>query len=59
LGVGLIVATAAYMGWLASTTRDAAAAQAEYNARLAEAPTYTRSIRRAGEEEYYRRGVED
>jgi len=56
LGVGLIVATAAYMAWLASTTRDAASAQAEYNAELARAPT--RSIRRAGEEEYYRRGVE-
>lgn len=56
LGVGLIVATAAYMSWLASTTRDAAAAQSEYNAELAKTPS--RSIRRAGEEEYYRRGVE-
>jgi hypothetical protein len=58
LGVGLIAATAAYMAWLASTTREAAAAQAEYNARLAETPTRYKSIRRAGEEEYYRRGVE-
>jgi len=56
LGVGLVIATAAYMAWLASTTRDAASAQAEYNAELAKTPT--RSIRRAGEEEYYRRGVE-
>jgi len=56
LGVGLIVATAAYMAWLASTTRDAASAQAEYNAELEKTPS--RSIRRAGEEEYYRRGVE-
>ena len=56
LGVGLIVATAAYMAWLASTTRDAASAQSEYNAQLANAP---RSIRRAGEEEFYRKGVED
>jgi len=56
LGVGLIVATAAYMSWLATTTRDAASAQAEYNAELARTPS--RSIRRAGEEEYYRRGVE-
>jgi len=56
LGVGLIVATAAYMSWLATTTRDAAAAQAEYNAEVVRAPS--RSIRRAGEEEYYRRGVE-
>lgn len=58
LGAGLIAATAAYMAWLASTTREAAAAQAEYNARLAETPTRYRAIRRAGEEEYYRRGVE-
>jgi hypothetical protein len=56
LGVGLIIATAAYMAWLASTTRDAASAQAEYNAELEKTPS--RSIRRAGEEEYYRRGVE-
>ena len=56
LGVGLVIATAAYMAWLASTTRDAASAQAEYNAELEKTPT--RSIRRAGEEEYYRRGVE-
>ena len=56
LGVGLIIATAAYMAWLASTTRDAASAQAEYNAELEKTPS--RSMRRAGEEEYYRRGVE-
>ncbi len=57
LGAGLIAATAAYMSWLASTTRDAASAQAEYNAELSKAGS-SRSIRRAGEEEYYRRGVE-
>jgi hypothetical protein len=57
LGVGLIAATAAYMSWLASTTRDAASAQAEYNAELTKAAS-ARSIRRTGEEEYYRRGVE-
>jgi len=56
LGVGLIVATAAYMSWLASTTRDAAAAQADYNSELARSSS--RSIKRVGEEEYYRRGVE-
>jgi hypothetical protein len=56
LGVGLVIATAAYMSWLASTTRDAASAQAEYNAEAARAPS--RSVRRAGEDEYYRRGVE-
>jgi len=58
LGVGLVAATAAYMAWLASTTREAAAAQAEYNARLAETPTRYRAIRRAGEEELFRKGVE-
>jgi len=57
LGVGLIAATAAYMAWLASTTRDAASAQAMYNTELAKASP-PRSIRRAGEEELYRRGVE-
>src|SRR3989304_8170505 len=56
LGIGLVIATAAYMGWLASTTRDAASAQAGYNAELSKTPS--RSIRRAGEEEYYRRSVE-
>jgi hypothetical protein len=58
LGVGLIAATAAYMAWLASTTREAAAAQAEYNAQLAETPTRHRAIRRLGEEELYRKGFE-
>jgi hypothetical protein len=56
LGIGLVIATAAYMAWLASTTRDAASAQADYNAELSKTPS--RSIRRAGEEDYYRRGVE-
>jgi len=58
LGVGLIVATAAYMAWLASTTRDAAEAQIEYNeslryreragARRAEEEQYERITRRGG-----------
>lgn len=56
LGVGLIIATAAYMAWLASTTRDAASAQAQYNEQVARSP---RAIRRAGEEESLRnRGIE-
>ena len=60
LGVGLVIATAAYMAWLATTTREAAAAQAEYNEQLRAMPELkrTRSIIRAGEEELYRRGVE-
>jgi len=58
LGVGLIVATAAYMAWLASTTRDAAEAQMEYNeslrhreragARRVEEEQYERITRRGG-----------
>jgi len=59
LGVGLVIATAAYMAWLASTTREAAGAIHDYNAALAETPASTRSIRRVGEEgELRRRGVE-
>jgi len=52
LGVGLIVATAAYMAWLASTTRDAAEAQMEYNESL----RYREKVgsRRAEEEQYER-----
>ncbi len=59
LGVGLIAATAAYMAWLASSTRDAANAQADYNAEVARTPTSLRPIRRSGEDAaFYRRGVE-
>jgi len=58
LGVGLIAATAAYMGWLAATTREAASAQAQFNEQAERMPSATKSIQRAGEE-YYRRGVED
>jgi hypothetical protein len=56
LGVGLIAVTAGYMAWLASTTRDAAAAQSEYNEQIARSP---RGIRRLGEEQsLISRGVE-
>jgi hypothetical protein len=56
LGIGLIAVTAGYMAWLASTTRDAASAQAQYNEQVARSP---RAIRRAGEEESLRnRGIE-
>jgi len=50
LGVGLIVATAAYMAWLASTTRDAAEAQTEYNESLRQRETA--GARRVEEERY-------
>jgi hypothetical protein len=58
LGIGLVIATAAYMAWLATTTRDAAAAQRDYNAAVSEASTPSRSIVRSGDEAL-RRGIED
>jgi len=60
LGIGLIVATAAYMTWLASSTRDAASAMSDYNAQLARTPTQNMSagVGGASLEELRRRGVE-
>jgi len=52
LGVGLVVAAAAYMAWLASATRDAASAQEEYNTALSR---QERVGRRSGEEVEYER----
>jgi hypothetical protein len=60
LGIGLIVATAAYMGWLASSTRDAASAMGDYNAELARTPRQNSSMGggNVSLEELRRRGVE-
>jgi len=61
LGIGLIVATAAYMSWLASTTRDAASAMSDYNAELARTPrasSGSTGSSGASLEELRRRGVE-
>lgn len=58
LGVGAVVVAAAAMAALAMQTRAAASAVRDYNAVAAETPTYTRSIRRAGEEDLRRRGIE-
>jgi len=52
LGVGLVVAAAAYMAWLASATRDAASAQEEYNTALSR---QERVGSRRGEEVEYER----
>jgi len=52
LGVGLVVATAAYMVWLASATRDAASAQQEFNDSLSR---QGRVSGRRGEEAEYER----
>lgn len=61
LGIGLIAATAAYMGWLASTTRDAASAMSDYNAELGRTPSYSGGSAVGGGaslEELRRRGIE-
>lgn len=52
LGVGLVVAAAAYMAWLASATRDAASAQEDYNTAVARQERVGRS---RGEEVAYER----
>lgn len=57
-GVGAVVVAAAAMSAMAMQTRAAAGAMREYNAAAAEMPTYTRSIRRAGEEDLRRKGIE-
>jgi hypothetical protein len=59
VGIAVIIAAAAAMWHFASQMNAATASVREYNAAVSEIPTHTRSIRRAGEEEYYRRGIED
>lgn len=58
VGVAVVVAAAAAMWHFASQVNAATASVKEYNAAVAEVPTRSRSIIRAGEEEMYRRGVE-
>ncbi|MEM3731732.1 MAG: hypothetical protein QXE74_08185 [Candidatus Bathyarchaeia archaeon] len=58
VGIGVIIAAAAAMAYFASQMNAATESVKEYNAVVAETPTRTRSIVRAGEEELYRRGVE-
>lgn len=59
VGIGVIIAAAAAMAYFASQMNAATSSVERYNAAAAETPGYTRGIRRAGEEEYYRRGIED
>ena len=59
VGIAVIIAAAAAMASFASQMNRATSSVKEYNAAAAETPGYSRSIRRAGEEEYYRRGIED
>jgi len=58
VGIAVIVAAAVAMWYFASQTNAAAASVKEYNEAVSEMPAYGRGVRRAGEEEYYRRGVE-
>jgi hypothetical protein len=58
VGIAVIIAAAAAMWHFASQMNAATASVREYNAAVSEMPTHTRSIRRAGEEELYRKGVE-
>jgi len=58
VGVAAVIAAAAAMSYFASQMNAAAASVREYNEAVAETPTRTRSVMRAGEEELYRRGVE-
>jgi hypothetical protein len=59
VGIAVVVAAAAAMWYFASQMNAATESVKGYNAAASEMPSYTRSIRRAGEEEYYRRGIED
>jgi hypothetical protein len=58
VGVAAIIAAAAAVSYFASQMRSATESVKEYNEAVAETPTRTKSITRAGEEELYRRGVE-
>jgi len=58
VGIAVIVAAAAAMWHFASQMKAATASVKEYNAAVVETPGYARSIRRVGEEEYRRRGIE-
>lgn len=59
VGIGVIIAAAAAMAYFASQMNAATSSVERYNTAASEMPTYTRSIRRAGEEEACRRrGIE-
>jgi cytochrome b561 len=58
VGIAVIVAAGAAMWYFASQMNAATASVQSFNEATAEMPMHARSIRRAGEEEYFRRGVE-
>ena len=51
VGIGVIIAAAAAVAYFASQMNAATSSVREYNAAVGEAPGYSRSIHRAGEEE--------
>jgi len=59
VGITVIIAAASAMLLFASQLDAATSSVRNYNSAVSEMPTHTRSIQRAGEEEYYRRGIED
>jgi len=58
VGIAVIVAAAAAMWYFASQMNSATASVQGFNEAVAAMPERGRSVRRAGEEELYRRGVE-
>ena len=58
VGIAVIIAAAVAMWSFANSMNAATASTQGFNAAASETPEYTRGIRRAGEQEYYRRGVE-
>jgi len=58
VGIAVIIAAAAAMWSFANSMNSATASVHEFNAAASEVPMAGRSIRRAGEEELYRAGVE-
>src|SRR3990170_3487 len=58
VGIAVIIAASVAMWSFANSMNAATASTQGFNAAASETPEYTRGIRRAGEQEYYRRGVE-
>ena len=58
VGIAVIVGAAAAMWYFASQMNAATASVQSFNEAVSEMPERGRSVRRAGEEELYRRGVE-
>jgi hypothetical protein len=59
VGIAVIIAAAAAMWYFASQMNSATTAVQGFNEAVGEIPAGSRSVSRAGEEELYRRGVED